>query len=116
MYVVLLIMVVLADSRIYFNSDVHLNPQGPLYLLPTADHPDGVYADTNLLQPRSKEEIVWIINSVAATHKTKEGSGRGRRIRTVGSGHSWSPVAQSDDIQLSLENYKVQGINENLHN
>lgn len=87
------------------------NPNGPLYLLPTEDHAYGMYANTNLLLPRSKDEIAWIVKSVAATwnHKDREGggSGRGRRIRVIGSGHSWSKLAKSDDIQLSLENYKV---------
>ena len=51
---------------------------------------------------------MWILKSVAATQtKAGEGSGSGRRIRVVGSGHSWSKVAKSNDIQLSLENYKV---------
>ena len=55
---------------------------------------------------------MWIIKSIAATHREAEedrghGSGRGRKIRVVGSGHSWSKVAKSDDIQMSLENYKV---------
>ena len=93
----------------FFSSDVHLNPNGPLYLLPTESHPEGLYATTNILQPTSKEEMIWIIKSVAATHEKDggSGSGRGRRIRVVGSGHSWSKVAKSDDIQISLENYKV---------
>lgn len=91
----------------FFSSDVRLNPNGPLYLLPSEAHPEGLYSTTNLLQPTSKEELVWIIKSLAATHRKEDGNGRGRRIRVVGSGHSWSKVAKSDDIQLSLENYKV---------
>ena len=98
----------------FFSGDVRLNPSGPLYLLPTETHPEGLYAATNLLQPTSMEEMVWIIKSVAATHAAGKdggggggGGGGGRRIRVVGSGHSWSKVAKSDDIQLSLENYKV---------
>ena len=63
--------------------------------------------DTNLLLPRTREDIVWIIKSVAAAAQ----KGEGRRIRVIGSGHSWSPVALSDDIQLSLEDYKVRGSN-----
>ena len=94
------------DNTVFFAGDVYLNPNGPLYLLPSDSHPEGLYTSSNLLQPTSKEEIVWIIESVAATHG-KDGSGRGRRIRVVGSGHSWSKVAKSDDIQLSLENHKV---------
>ena len=93
----------------FFSSDVRLNPNGPLYLLPTEAHPEGLYAGTNILLPTSKEEMIWIIKSVAATHEKDGGSGRGhgRRIKVVGSGHSWSKVAKSDDIQISLENYKV---------
>ena len=30
-----------------------------------------------------------------------------RRIRVIGSGHSWSFVALSDGLQMSLHNYKV---------
>ena len=97
-----------ADSTVFFNDDVSLNPSGPLYLLPTSDYPDGIYSDTNLLLPRSKEEIAWIVRSVAVTNqKASVDGGRGRRIRVVGSGHSWSKVAKSSDIQLSLEKYKV---------
>ena len=96
----------LADTTVFFASDIRLNPNGHLYQLPTDTHPEGLYASSNLLQPTSKDEIVWIIKSVAATHG-KDGSGRGRRIRMVGSGHSWSKIAKSDDILLSLENYKV---------
>ena len=98
-----------ADSTVFFSSDVGLNPSGPLHLLPTETHPEGFRATTNLLQPTSKNEIV--IKSVASMHGkdsgSGSGSGRGRRIRVVGSGHSWSKIAKSDDIQLSLENYKV---------
>ena len=100
-----------ADSTVFFSSDVSLNPSGPLHLLPTETQPEGLHATTNLLQPTSKNEIVWMIKSVASTHGKDggngSGSGRGRRIRVVGSGHSWSKIAKSDDIQLSLENYKV---------
>ena len=97
-----------SDSTVFFNRDVRLNPNGPLYLLPTPDHPEGLYSDTNLLLPRTKEEIAWVIRSVAATNqKARINGGRGRRIRVIGSGHSWSKVAKSTDIQLSLEKYKV---------
>ena len=104
-----LVLFISTDTTVFFSSDVRLNPSGPLYLLPTETHPEGLYATTNLLQPTSKEELVWIIKSVAATHVGKDGGGvgGGRRIKVVGSGHSWSKVTKSDDIQLSLENYKV---------
>ena len=97
------------DSTVFFASDIHLNPNGPLYLLPTEVYPEGLYATSNLLQPSSREEIIWVIKSVASTYgrASEDKNRRGRRIRVVGSGHSWSKIAKSDDIQLSLENYKV---------
>ena len=105
---IIICIIVHSDSTVFFNRDVRLNPNGPLYLLPTPDHPEGLYSDTNLILPRTKEEIAWVIRSVAATNqKARINGGRGRRIRVIGSGHSWSKVAKSTDIQLSLEKYKV---------
>ena len=83
-----------------------MNPNGALYLIPTKDYPNGLHMSTNILQPRTKDEIVWIIKSVAATH-TSDGDKCNRKIRVIGSGHSWSKIAKSDDIQLTLENFKV---------
>jgi len=49
--------------------------------------------------PSSKEEVIDIVTSVAM---------RGGRVRVVGSGHSWSGVAQSQDILVSL--HKLKGM------
>jgi L-gulono-1,4-lactone dehydrogenase len=44
--------------------------------------------------PRSEEEIVEYVSCAAAS---------GRRIRVVGAGHSWSPIAAPEDLALSLD-------------
>lgn len=51
------------------------------------------------LIPSTREEIVSTVRATAAAK---------RRLRVVGAGHSWSPIAKSDDLQMSLSNYKVQ--------
>ena len=50
----------------------------------------------HLITPSSKAEIVEVVRSAAE---------RGQKVRVVGSGHSWSSVALSDDILVSLWNY-----------
>ena len=58
---------------------------------------DTIYFDhKNLHAPSTKEELVQMV---------KTASNDGRKIRVVGSGHSWSRVATSADILLSLHNY-----------
>lgn len=49
--------------------------------------------------PASQEDIVSLV---------KECRAQGKTIRPVGSGHSFTPVAQTDAVMVSLENY--QGI------
>ena len=49
--------------------------------------------------PSSKEEIIDIVKSVAM---------RGGRVRVLGSGHSWSGVAESQDVLVSL--HKLTGV------
>ena len=103
------------DSMVYFNRDIRHNPNGPLYLLSSKHHKHAHYADSNVFLPRSKDEIAWIVKSVAEAQRvSKRGGGRSRRIRVIGSGHSWSSIAKSDDIQISLENYKVHNVTWNL--
>ncbi len=34
-------------------------------------------------------------------------SNSSKRVRVVGSGHSWSTIALSDDMQISMANFKV---------
>ena len=51
-----------------------------------------------LISPSSREELVSMVTAAATG---------GRRVRVLGAGHSWSEVAQSDDLVLSLHNYRV---------
>ena len=46
-----------------------------------------------VLSPRTQDELVDMVHSSAAA---------GRRIRPVGSGHSFTPIAQAGDTRLSL--------------
>lgn len=56
-----------------------------------------VYFDhAHLRTPSSKDDIITIV---------KEAVDGGRKVRVVGSGHSWSSVAMSDDVIVSLWNY-----------
>ena len=56
-----------------------------------------VYFDhAHLRTPSSKADIIRIVQSAAY---------RGQKVRVVGSGHSWSSVAESEDILISLWNY-----------
>ena len=49
-----------------------------------------------LLAPSSKDEIIDVVKKAAE---------EGLKIRVVGSGHSWSSVAASDGILVSLWNF-----------
>lgn len=57
------------------------------------------------LAPQSKEELITIIKSIAGSAKGK--GERSRKLRVIGSGHSWSQIAKSDDLHISLYKYKV---------
>ena len=84
------------DSVVFFDKSP---PNGPLpvpQLGPEAP---------SYLAPRTREELVTIVKAVAATHK---GDGPKRKMHVLGSGHSWSAVAQSDDLLLTLSNYRVR--------
>ena len=85
------------DDLVFFD---RYTSKGPL-VLPSSSKP------LSYLTPQTKDEIVAMVKVVAATYK--EG-GQRRKIRMVGSGHSWSAVAQSDDLLLSLSNYKVNNV------
>lgn len=61
--------------------------------------------EQSILAPRTIDEIVAIVKAVTAT---AHGNGSKRKIRVVGAGHSWSAIAKSDDLQLSLSKYKVR--------
>ena len=52
-----------------------------------------------VLQPSSEKEVIDIINQARAD---------GRRLRVLGSGHSWSPLAMSQDMLVSLN--KMSGV------
>ena len=63
---------------------------------------------SNMLLPTSKEELAHMIKSALVPPSNDVfGIDHPNRIRVVGSGHSWSKVAVSDGLQLSLERYKV---------
>ena len=57
------------------------------------------FSHENLLVPSSKEEIADIVKS-AALH--------GQKIRVIGSGHSWSGIAEPQDLLVSL--HKLKGL------
>ena len=52
---------------------------------------------------RSKSELAGLLQALSSSNKR----GNARRVRVVGAGHSWSAVAQSDEIQVSMSNFKV---------
>ena len=84
-------MAIIIGNEVYFDPIPSLGP------LPQ-------YSQDPYLAPHTMQELVSMIKSVAATAK---GEGPRRRLRVLGSGHSWSPVAKSDDLILTLCNYKV---------
>lgn len=53
-----------------------------------------VTASPEVLRPRTAEDLAGMVRDTAE---------RGRRVRPVGSGHSFTAVAQPPDLQLSLE-------------
>ena len=55
------------------------------------------FSHENLLVPSSKVEIADIVKS-AALH--------GQKIRVIGSGHSWSGIAEPQDLLVSLHKFK----------
>ncbi len=98
------IILILSDFQVFFDWSA---PKGPLYLLPeTVPNTNKGVFELPLLAPSTVDELVAILKSAAATAKEE---GAKRQIRIVGAGHSWSAVAKSDDLQLSLCNYKVCG-------
>ena len=61
--------------------------------------PDGLvfFDHSNLYTPSSEADMVKLVRWAARD---------GRKMRVVGSGHSWSTVANSPDILVSLCNHK----------
>ena len=51
----------------------------------------------NLTTPESESEIVSIVQNAYQNS---------RKIRVVGDGHSWSHIAQTQDIMISLNKYR----------
>ena len=93
-------MLYLADSRVFFDPFL---PEGNLPL-DTFLTSGGAFVGPSYYAPRSKEEIISLVKAVSRAAK---GGGVKRRIRMVGAGHSWSAIAKSDDLHLSLSNFKV---------
>ena len=56
-----------------------------------------VYEHSKIHTPSTLEEIIQIV---------KESNENGRKLRVLGSGHSWSPLTVSPGMLLSLVNYK----------
>ena len=54
------------------------------------------FSHAHLRTPSSKEDIVDIVKTAAE---------KGQKVRVLGSGHSWSSVAVSDEVLVSLWNY-----------
>ena len=57
---------------------------------------DHFFDPEKVLAPSSVTEMASII---------ARARNKGQQVRVLGSGHSWSPIAVSDDILLSLHNY-----------
>lgn len=56
-----------------------------------------IYFDhASVVTPSSLEEIVAVVKSA---------NDKGRHLRVLGSGHSWSPLATGSDVLLSLVHY-----------
>ena len=51
----------------------------------------------NLSSPESEDEIVSIVQNAYQNN---------RKIRVVGDGHSWSHIAQTQDMMISLNKYR----------
>ena len=51
----------------------------------------------NLVMPETEEEIVSVVQDAYKNN---------RKIRVVADGHSWSHIAQTEDIMVSLTNYR----------
>lgn len=91
------------DSLVFFN------PVSPMGALPTSSGTfpslEGADVGPAYFAPGTRDELVALVQAVA---RTAQGEGPRRRIRVVGAGHSWSAVAKSEDLFLSLFNYKVR--------
>lgn len=54
------------------------------------------FSHAHLRIPTSKDDVISIVRSAME---------KGQKVRVVGSGHSWSAVAASEDVLISLYNY-----------
>ncbi|MBE2224605.1 MAG: FAD-binding protein [Anaerolineae bacterium] len=60
-----------------------------------------------IVTPGSLDEIIEVVKMAASTGSA-HGAAQQKQIRLVAAGHSFTPVAQTDSIMMSLDNY--QGI------
>lgn len=56
-------------------------------------------APSEIVKPRSIDELATLVGNYGRS---------GRHVRVVGAGHSFTPIAQSDDVLMSLD--EIQGI------
>ena len=54
------------------------------------------FSHEHVKSPATKSDIVTIVKTAAE---------KGQKVRVVGSGHSWSPVATTEEVLVSLWNY-----------
>lgn len=90
-----------SDSQVFFDPSPTL---GPFFMPP--DSGMGPERGVSYFTPNSREELVKVVKAVGAT-ASRKGSPK-RQMRVLGTGHSWSAIARSDDLYLSLCNYKVR--------
>ncbi|HRI27546.1 MAG TPA: D-arabinono-1,4-lactone oxidase, partial [Chitinophagales bacterium] len=61
------------------------------------------YQPQKVYMPYSEEEIVEVVKHNAA---------RKRKMRTIGSGHSWTPLCETEQALISLDNYQgIESVN-----
>ncbi len=61
------------------------------------------YQPQKVYMPYSEEEIVEVVKHNAA---------RKRKMRTIGSGHSWTPLCETEQSLISLDNYQgIESVN-----
>ena len=75
-----------------------LSSKGPDHAIPVMTF-DGSHLlnHTDLRLPNSREQIVDLVRNV---------SSKGQKLRVLGSGHSLLPIAVSEDVTLSLHNFR----------
>ncbi|MEZ4849687.1 MAG: FAD-binding protein [Bacteroidia bacterium] len=58
-----------------------------------------VFKPDQIIYPKTEQEIIQLVKKAGAANK---------KIRVIGTGHSWTPLVTTDDILVSMNNY--QGI------